>query len=108
MDRQNTPRRNVSGEVFLIFFAQLLGARRLRWALQPDGSSPSGAVSPSQIWSVVVRWPVARSEEIADFASERYSEAERWTATPPTTSYCGLSQEPRFGSFQIDQYLTVG
>jgi cytochrome c-type biogenesis protein CcmF len=43
--------------------------RRLRWALQPDGSSPSGAVSPSQIWSVFVVWPVARRPAIAEVAS---------------------------------------
>ena len=72
MDRQNTPRRNVEGDVLVMLFAQRDGARSLRWALHPDGSSPKGAVSPSQIWSVAVVWPVARRPAIADVASERY------------------------------------
>ena len=49
VERQNTPRRNVDGDVLVIYFAQRDGARSERWALQPDGSSPSGAVSPIQI-----------------------------------------------------------
>ena len=47
----------------------LPGTRSERWALQPDGSSPSGAVSPSQIWSL--RWPVPRRPAIAEVASAR-------------------------------------
>ena len=38
----------------MILLAQRLGTRSERWALHPDGSSPSGAVSPSRIWSLAV------------------------------------------------------
>ena len=103
--RQKTPRRNVSGEVLRILLAQRRGTRSERWALQPDGSSPSGAVSPSQICAS--RCPVPRRPAIAEVASARYRLAERCTACEPTTSYCGLSHERRFGSFQIDHSLTV-
>src|SRR4051794_39805220 len=100
---QSTSRRKSSGCVLTMCVKQRPREREEPWA-QRDGSLPIGAVSPNRI-VLPLAWPVVRRPATAERASDRYSAA---LCNVPPAEYCGLSQDLRFGSFQIDHSLTCG